>query len=510
MRTIRSKIILITLAIALLPLIPIGWLAYGLMKQSYEIGVNPQVEQALQQGLTYSRDLYQIQKKELSDILHDLPDERVKEILRQKKTLHPDSIFNFNQQFWYPQQLFILSETGNPLWPAQSDSAWLPGKARLLETEDASDARMVFANRNENQFFAIELRDIGAPYSTVYLCLTAQLSPDYLSSSEQVLKVHQLYQTLDITSFSVPRTLLIMFSVLTLLIAMIAVAVGIWLSRRLTKPLGELVEGTREIGKGNLDYRLTRRRNDEIGDLAMHFNGMAGDLKDSQERTIYLERMAAWQEIARRMAHEIKNPLTPIQLTMQEMVDQYSGDDAEYKSLLKECREIINEEIESLRHLVNEFSAFGRLPEMVKEPVDVNALLTEICGMYSHLELEKEFTDDLPEIELDSDRIRRVVINLIENAAQAMPNGGTIFLKTTLIKHNIQIEVRDTGEGIPSEVVSDIFTPYFSTKSNGMGLGLAITRKIIEEHSGSISVNSVMGEGTVFTILLPVVHVESA
>jgi len=510
MRTIRSKIILITLAIALLPLIPIGWLAYGLMKQSYEIGVNPQVEQALQQGVTYSRDLYQIQKKELSDILHDLPDRQIQQLLQERKSLHPDSIFNFTQQFWYPQQLFILNASGNLIWPTVVDSTWLPGKARLLETKDASDSRMVFANRKENQFFAIELRDIGAPYNTLYLCLTAQLSPDYLTSSEQVLKVHQLYQTLDITSFSVPRTLLILFSVLTLLIAMIAVAVGIWLSRRLTKPLGELVEGTREIGKGNLDYRLTRRRNDEIGDLAMHFNGMAGDLKASQERTIYLERMAAWQEIARRMAHEIKNPLTPIQLTMQEMVDQYSGDDAEYKGLLKECREIINEEIESLRHLVNEFSEFGRMPEIVKDPTDVNALLTEICGMYSHLDLEQEFEAGLPQIELDRDRIRRVMINLIENAAQAMPKGGKIYLRTTHIDNDVLIEVIDTGEGIAAEVVSDIFTPYFSTKSSGMGLGLAITRKIIEEHSGIITVNSVVGKGTTFFIALPVNPVESA
>nr|NIR49760.1 HAMP domain-containing protein [candidate division KSB1 bacterium]NIT72093.1 HAMP domain-containing protein [candidate division KSB1 bacterium]NIX71773.1 HAMP domain-containing protein [candidate division KSB1 bacterium] len=150
---------------------------------------------------------------------------------------------------------------------------------------------------------------------------------------------------------------------ISLVVILITVALAIWISRRVTQPLGELVKGTQELGRGNLDYRIKQQSQDEVGELVQHFNRMTEELKAYQEKTIYLEKMAAWQEIARRLAHEIKNPLTPIQLTAQEMVDQYRGDD-DYAHLLKECSQIINEEVENLRRLVSEFSEFGRLPEL--------------------------------------------------------------------------------------------------------------------------------------------------
>ncbi|MCB0291339.1 MAG: HAMP domain-containing protein, partial [Calditrichaeota bacterium] len=280
------------------------------------------------------------------------------------------------------------------------------------------------------------------------------------------------------------------------------VGIAVWLSRRITRPLGALATGTEELGRGNLDYRIAAQGRDEIGELVRHFNRMAGQLQEFQEKTIYLERMAAWQEIARRLAHEIKNPLTPIQLTIQEMVDQYRGEDADYAQLLRECHGIIHEEIENLRRLVREFSDFGRLPELHIQPGDLHQLIREVRALYPKQEIELELAENLPPLPIDEDRIRRVLINLIENALQADPGHHPITIRTRRREGRVEVEVEDRGSGMSAEVAEKIFQPYFTTKKKGVGLGLAITRKMVEEHGGRIAVHSTPGEGSRFVFEL--------
>ncbi len=231
---------------------------------------------------------------------------------------------------------------------------------------------------------------------------------------------------------------------------------------------------------------------------------MAGELKDFQEKTIYLEKMAAWQEIARRLAHEIKNPLTPIQLTIQEMVDQYDGSDNDYQQLLQECHTIINEEIENLRRLVREFSDFGRMPELKLTKGNLPPVIEDVRKLYPHREIALNIENDLPPLKFDEDRIRRVLINLIENGIQADPTGQPILISARKSGDFVEITVQDSGGGISSDLQQKIFQPYMTTKKQGVGLGLAITRKIVEEHDGTIRVSSEPGKGSVFTVRLPV------
>jgi len=505
MKKIRTKLILIFVAVVLLPLFPIIWLVNGLVQQSYRIGVNPRVEAALERGVDYSRELYQIRKIHLLETLSKtVKPELFREILAgapgasgKLSLLQDTGEWQFLSLRVYDAQEKLLADISRK----ETAPAVLDG-GHFAQAGESPEGRIIITNREENRFIAIEKR--AATGREGYVALIAALPEEFIRQTDQSLEVYQLYRSLSLSPISIPGSFLSAFVVITLLILLVMIGVAVWLSRRLTDPIGELVEGTREVGRGNLDYRVKQRSNDEIGILVQHFNRMAEELKISQEKTIYLEKMAAWQEIARRLAHEIKNPLTPIQLTVQEMVDQYSGENREYQQLLTECHVIINEEIENLRRLVREFSDFGRLPEPHFAEGNIQVLIKDIQRLYPHRKIQLELAEGLPLLQMDEDRVRRVLINLIENAAQADPENHLITIRTRWAKNVVEVSVSDQGSGIPPEVQKKIFEPYFSTKKSGIGLGLAITRKMIEEHGGEIWVESEENKGSKFTFTLPV------
>jgi nitrogen fixation/metabolism regulation signal transduction histidine kinase len=330
------------------------------------------------------------------------------------------------------------------------------------------------------------------------------MDPRFLEQADENLRVYQVYRTLDLNRHFLPRQFLYAFVALTLIFLSLMVLVGAWISARLTAPVSALLTGMEEIGRGNLDFRLPEPTGkDETARLIKHFNRMAAALQENQQRLIYLEKMAMWQQIARKLAHEIKNPLTPIQLTLQQLVDQYDDSNPQYRELLQECSQIINEEIGSLRRLVTEFSRFGRMPELKVQPGDLNQLIQEVSSLYGE-RIQLNLEDSLPALPFDRDRLRRVLINLIANAIQADPQGQPIRIQTRRQNGMVEITVSDKGKGIPPDHLQRIFEPYFSTRKEGMGLGLAITRMIVEEHHGEIRVESRPGEGTTFFIRLPI------
>ncbi len=498
MSTVRNKIILIFLGTVLLPVIPISILVNNLVHHSYSVGVNPSVETALATSIGHSRELYQHRKEQLGNIANELLDQLPADAEAKHLTL-PEAT-----KEWRFLALRMYQQNGRLLGERQTDGLDVPRvkQGHLRHSDQLPSGQLIVSDRDHNRFAAVTRTDRSG--SRQYLVLTAAVNDDFLQETDQTLEVHQMYQRLSLQEVSIPQNLLTAFLVLGFLVVAVATAIAIWISRRITEPIAALVTGTEELGKGNLDYRIEKTSSDEIGELVERFNSMARDLKTSQEKAIYLEKMAAWQEIARRLAHEIKNPLTPIQLTVQEMVDQYSESDESYRQLLTECHQIVNEEIENLRKLVNEFSAFGRLPELQKERGNLNTLINDIIKLYPHLAFQQDLAEDMPVFSFDDDRIRRVLINLIENAAQAGGDKTPIELSSRRIERFAEVSVKDSGSGIPPAVQRQIFQPYFSTKPDGVGLGLAITRKMIEEHGGEIRVNSVSGQGSIFTFKLPI------
>ena len=276
------------------------------------------------------------------------------------------------------------------------------------------------------------------------------------------------------------------------------------LARNVTKPILSLVAGTREVARGNLDYKVEVKGKDEIAALEDSFNSMVKQLRDSRERIIRAERLAAWREVARRIAHEIKNPLTPIQLSMYRLRKNLGSD--RYDEIFQQSYTSITNEVESLRNMVTEFSDFARMPKPRTSLVDPTEIVQNAINLYTELPdnitLHTELADDLPQVMADSNQMRQVLHNLMSNAVDAMSDGGQLSVKTQLEADDVVIQISDTGCGMSEEVRQKIFTPYFTTKETGTGLGMAITAQIIEEHGGEISIESEEGVGTTVTVKL--------
>ena len=470
---------------------------------------------------------------------------------------------------------------------------------------------------------------------------TDYLTGEMAARSRRMTQAYENYTQLRVLKRPLTGVYLSFFLMVTLMILVGATWMGLYMAKRITRPVQMLAAAAKEIGAGRLDQRVEPQSNDEFGSLVEAFNAMAKELATSRRRvergTIDLERkhvevearrryietilerittgvvsvdasgviatinsaaarllslnrqivgqpalavfdradlqpigkvlsgaapgkmepaahdivlardgqevhlaavatalvgdagtpegvvmvlddvtpliraqkVAAWREVARRLAHEIKNPLTPIQLSAERMRRHFSGAPPQSKTLVDECTATIVGEVESLKGLVDEFSQFARMPSPRTVPTDIGQLITDTValynGIFSDVRIAQRFAPGVPLVRLDVEQIRRVIINLIDNAIEAMERRGDIVVETQLDTGNslVRVVVDDDGPGIPPAEREKLFLPYYSTKRRGSGLGLAIVRRIIAEHGGSIEVSDNTPRGTRFTIELP-------
>ena len=477
--------------------------------------------------------------------------------------------------------------------------------------------------------------------ATGVVVATDYLTGDLAVRSRRMTQAFEDYNQLRVLKRPLAGVYLSFFLMVTLLILVGATWMGLYLAKRITRPVQMLAAAAREIGAGHLDQRVEPQSNDEFGSLVEAFNTMAGELATSRRNversTIELERkhieteirrrytetilerittgvvsvdaagaittinsaaarllsldraivgqparavfdradlqplrallagagraktepaaqdiaiprqqqelhlavvatalvgdsgapegvvlvlddvtpliraqkVAAWREVARRLAHEIKNPLTPIQLCAERLRRHFAGGPPAAKDLVDECAATIVGEVESLKDLVDEFSQFARMPAPRTVPTDLGQLVAETLalynGIFTDVGIEQRAAAGVPLVRLDAEQIRRVVINLVDNAIEAMERRGQIIVETQLDAPGgvVRLIVADNGPGIPPAEREKLFLPYYSTKRRGSGLGLAIVRRIIAEHGGSIEVGDNMPRGTRFTIELP-------
>lgn len=384
--------------------------------------------------------------------------------------------------------------------------------------------RSFFIDQNLNQvilrFTDAAQSDITTTEPTVQklpentLRLTVPLSPNNTSNTylvaeqslDTLLEIERAVHTfnhIEMAESDLHQAFILAFLVATASVILLASLIGIRIGFGVTKPLYALIKGTREMARDNLEYRIPKGREDEIGLLIESFNKMAEDLKENRRKRLEAEQIAAWREIARRLAHEIKNPLTPIQLTVQQLGNKYSGDDPAYQKLVTDCTEIVTEEVENLRALVQEFADFARMPALLLATQDLNKIVEGVIRLYPDARIHKNLSPDLPTLELDIEQIRRVLINLIENGIDAAGPKAEITIQTHIDNDEVCLCVRDNGPGVPLEERQRIFQPYISSKDSGMGLGLAVVRGIIEDHKGHISVTDSPSGGAQFDICLP-------
>lgn len=279
-------------------------------------------------------------------------------------------------------------------------------------------------------------------------------------------------------------------------------------SRRITRPIAQLQQGVNEIGAGNLTYQIAVQSKGEVGALADGFNQMALELKRSLEEHRAAERIAVWRDVARQLAHEVKNPLFPIRLSVENL--QAAKDQPKiFEKIFDECTETIIEEVDRIRGLIDEFHQYARLPAPDRHPVNLNDIINAVSKLYMELsqaqniKVEKQLSP-LPPLSLDQEQMERAVGNLVKNAIEAMPDGGTLNLRTSSAPfekgRNISLEVQDTGHGMSEETQQNLFAPDYTTKSYGTGLGMAIVRRIVTVHGGEIAVESEESAGTTIRI----------
>lgn len=285
-----------------------------------------------------------------------------------------------------------------------------------------------------------------------------------------------------------------------------------WISKRITRPVEELANAARDVAAGRWDAHIDVQGNDEVSQLAGAFNHMTRTLATQKEKLVQTERVAAWRELARRLAHELRNPLFPMQITLENLQRARQLSPAQFQEVFTEGTATLKAELANLNSIVGRFSDFSKMPAPNFSRVNVNETLRNAVRLFEpqftavgkpSITTEYFLNESLPEIDADPDLLHRAFQNLVLNALDAMPAGGNLVLRTADRADNVRIEVSDTGKGLTPEECSRLFTPYYTTKQQGTGLGLAIVQSVISDHHGTISVSSEEGQGATFRIDLP-------
>ncbi|MCS6797959.1 MAG: ATP-binding protein [Myxococcota bacterium] len=488
---IERRLVATLVAVAVVPLVAAMLLGRDALREAYAVGVNPEVQRQLEAAVEQYR-------------------ERIAALRRGTEAL----------------AIALAADHGLVTAAAREDVAAAGARlTELLETHaelhalqllDARGRRLVERTRTadpDDEPSRLLEREAPLPSSTWTLRVGTRVPLELLEAHRRAGDVRETYALLEAGADDVAVGFALTFLALLAVVAGVSGAVGIWLARRTTRRIELLVAATARVGRGELDVRVPSDADDELGELTRAFNAMVRDLRESRERIEYLQRISAWQELARRLAHEIKNPLTPIQLAVQDAHESYRGDDAALRARLAETRAIVEEEVATLRRLVSEFSAFARLPEVRLEPADLVAWLAEARRSLGAewegdpaLELDWRLPQQPLPVAIDGMMLRRALDNLVRNAVQAVRSTrarGRVVVEARRENGHAVLEVRDDGPGVPEPMRERVFDPYFTTRPDGTGLGLAIVKKLVLEHGGEIRCGQAPEGGACFTVRLP-------
>ncbi|MBZ5495759.1 MAG: HAMP domain-containing protein [Acidobacteriia bacterium] len=295
----------------------------------------------------------------------------------------------------------------------------------------------------------------------------------------------------------------------------LGILIGVILSypvaARFTRPIERLAEGARAVAGGNWNTRVDVVSTGEVGQLEGAFNSMTRQLIDQRDRLLQAERVAAWRELARRLAHELKNPLFPLQITVENLRRARKQAPEQYDEVFEESTATLLAELENLKAIIGRFSGFAKMPQPQIEPVQLNEILShglKLVEAQLHMPgrppiaTELQLNPDVGVVQADPELLNRAFQNLFLNAVDAMPEGGRLTVRSWR-QDGVHIEVSDTGAGLTREECERLFTPYYTTKQHGTGLGLAIVQSVVSDHTGKIGVESSPGQGTTFHIELP-------
>jgi nitrogen fixation/metabolism regulation signal transduction histidine kinase len=493
----ERKILVAIAAVAFVPLLGALLLGQRALREAYEVGVNPRVRRELERDLELYRAHFALLKRSangladamasdyelcaaLRDGLLDDADQRLQVLLSRNPSV---------------ARARVVSATGDELMRLERPQRQGPAM-RLLELE----------------------RPIAASPAEQRLLLTVAAPNAPFVAYQRAGELVEVFSRLQSSSALVSSFYLVVYMGFLLSVIVAALAVGVAISRRVTRRVTLVAQATARVGTGDLSVQVPSDVDDEIGDLTNAFNTMVRDLRESRGRIEYLQRIGAWQDFARRLAHEIKNPLTPIQLAVQEVHRSYRGDDPIYRQRLDDALSIVEEEVATLRRLVGEFSAFAKLPQASLEASDLGDWLRESTRSLQAVPEEMSSADivrvecsagssALP-VRIDAMMLKRAIDNLVRNAVQAIAADparalGKVRVEARRDGSYAVLEVADDGPGVLDDDRLRVFDPYYTTKTEGTGLGLAIVKKVVLEHGGEIECEHSELGGAAFVIRLP-------
>jgi nitrogen fixation/metabolism regulation signal transduction histidine kinase len=481
-RRLRLQLIGIMALAVLLPLLPAAWVTRELFRRSLDPLLETSILNGTQAGLAATRRSLEQEKARFR--------ERI-ETGQATDTLTAAEIREFDRG------RRAALETALREWSARQEgrrARILVPPERIISGRDAMLIALVRDARGSAAWLAWPLpRELG-------------------TGADDLTRGIQLLQTLRRERPSLIRGMEATFVVVYGVLVLFVLLGGLYLASRLTRPMAALGRGIEQVAAGDLEARVPELGGGEVGALLRNFNDMVRRLRTQQSELVRLEKLSAWRQMARRLAHEVKNPLTPIQLAAQELRDAYPGEDPRFRSLLRESTAIIEEEVEGLRALVSEFSQFARLPEPRPSCVDAAELLEDVAALYGSGKISVRIEDadgaaGTVSIWCDREQIRRAILNLVDNALAAQEAVGRAtpieVVASATPDGGARLRVLDRGPGVPESERRRIFEPDVSTKPDGMGLGLAIVESTVQSHAGSVHVADRDGGGAEFVIVLP-------
>ncbi|HZY74492.1 MAG TPA: ATP-binding protein [Edaphobacter sp.] len=456
MNSLRARLILIFLAATLAPLGATWWITTSLLERSLAYSSTDQLDRVSRTLELAGREFYQESRETLK---HDVEAHRE------------------NGRAW--------SRSAQASWPEQVRAFWESGDAERFDLSDDGKT-LLYLVRRPGSVQAYE-RALGVDM--------ARIGNEYRQARETVERSKEL---------DLRRGFVSTFVLLAAAVWACSLALLILMAYRISRPIRQLTEGLDRLASGDESVRLVNERQDEIGRAIRAFNGMAAQLAENRERLVYLTQLASWQLLARKMAHELKNSLTPIRLTMEEVIARNAGAG---DAFIDQAARIVVDESESLERRIRAFSQFAAEPPVEARPVPVNAAIGERIGFlrsgHPEVRYETALAVELPGAMADPDLLNGILTNLLENAAEAAGAGGSVLVTTARAEDGrVAIEVHDSGPGLSQEARRSLFEPTISFKKRGMGLGLSIARKNALLMGGDITLVDGNLGGAAFRVLL--------
>ncbi|HOJ29733.1 MAG TPA: ATP-binding protein [Spirochaetota bacterium] len=503
--SIRTKIALALIVIATVPTIPIIVITSNILNSTINQFFTEKTISALEKSVDLANQMVLEAEENLVQQLNQLKYDLNNHYVSTEYLLHPA----FSQRYMYAKTSLIVTlvETKGVL---QNNVTLLhagnnnPDIVSNIVTflQLAHIANITHCSRLSifNNIYSVAYTQYG-PYCIVMYRLIPKdmfATADFLNTAYSEYKKQEFLKPYFQTGIGIALILL------SLGIILLAIILSIMISQSITRPVLELVEASEKIAKGDFQINLSRKEQDEIAALYESFNQMAKQLDHGRKMMYQTQKLQAWSDIARKLIHEIKNPLTPIRLSAERLYRRYEENHPEFPIIVKDATGTIIEEVNILMNMLSEFSKFARLPEINLAEENINTILENCIDIYGNdaISFVTNLDTNLPPVMCDKALVRQAFLNIIQNSIEAKTTEITITSIYDKEKQVIYILFKDNGVGIPEENLSKVFEPTFSTKESGMGLGLAIVEKIIIDHKWNITCDS-KGDGTQFTITIP-------